>query len=46
MHCYYFLINAKDSHILSTKDNSDIAYEVDIYLTSCGLNDDVKLTKF
>ena len=40
------LCNGKDSHILSAKDNSDIAYEVDIYLTSFGLNDDVMLTKF
>ena len=37
--------NAKDFHILSTKNNSVFAYVVGIYLTSC-LNDDVKLTKF
>ena len=37
---------AKDSHILSTKNNSVFAYLVSIYLTSLGLNDDVKLTKF
>ena len=38
--------NAKDSHILSTKNNSVFAYVVGMYLTSWGLNDDVKLTKF
>ena len=37
---------AKDSHILSTKNNSVFAYVVGIYLTSSGLNDDVKITKF
>ena len=40
------LCNAKDSHILSTKNNSVFAYVVGISLTSLGLNDDVKLTKF
>ena len=39
------LCNAKDSHILSTKNNSVFAYIVGIYL-SCGLNDDVMLTNF
>ena len=34
--------NAKDSYILSTQNNSVFAYVVGI----CGLNDDVKLTKF
>ena len=38
--------NAKDSLILSTKNNSVFAYVVGIYLPSWGLNDDVKLTKF
>ena len=37
---------AKDSHILSTKNNSLLAYVVDMYLTSSGLKDDIKLTKF
>ena len=36
----------KDSHILSTKNNSVFAYVVRIYLTSLGLNDVVKRTKF
>ena len=36
---------AKDSHILSTTNNSVFAYVVGIDLTSGGLNDDVKLTK-
>ena len=40
------LCHAKDSHILSTKNYSVFAYKVSINLTSCGLNDDVKLTKF
>ena len=37
--------NAKDSHILSTKNKSVFAYVADLYLTSRGLNDDIKLTK-
>ena len=37
---------AKDSHILSTKNNSAFADVVSIYLTIGCLNDDVKLTKF
>ena len=57
IHCYFLLIKcknplpckgfsmAKDSHILSTNNNSVFAYVVSIYLTSC-LNDDVKLKKF
>ena len=40
------LCNAKYSHILSTKNNSVFACGVGIYLTSWGLSDDVKLTKF
>ena len=43
---FVFFGNAKDSHILSTKNNSVFAYEVVINLTSWGLKDDVKLTKF
>ena len=35
-----------DFHILSTKNKSVFAYVVCIYLTSRGLNDNVKLTKF
>ena len=37
IHCYFLLIkceNPKDSHILSTKNNSVFAYVVGIYLTS------------
>ena len=37
---------AKDSLISSTIKNSVFAYVVGIYLTSSGLNNDVKLTKF
>ena len=37
---------AKDSHIFSTKNSSVFAYVVSIYLTSLGLNDGIKLTKF
>ena len=42
------LCSAKDSHILSTKNNSVsvFAYVVSIYFTSLCLNDDVKVTKF
>ena len=40
------LCNAKDSHILLTKNNSVFVYVVGINLTSSGLNDDNKLTKF
>ena len=48
IHCYFLLIkcNAKDSHFLSTKNNSVVVYVVGIYLMSSGLSDDVKLTKF
>ena len=48
IHCYFLLTkcDAKDSHIFSTKINSVFDYVVGIYLTSLGLNDDVKLTKF
>ena len=54
IHGYFLLIKcenplhciAKDSHIFSTKNSSVFAHVVGIYLTSCGLNDDVKLTKF
>ena len=37
----FFFCNAKDSHILSTKNISVFAYEVVINLTSWGLKDDV-----
>ena len=42
------LFLAKDSltHFFSTKNNSVFAYVDGIYLSSYGLNDDVKLTKF
>ena len=53
IHCYFLLkkcerilCNAKDSHIFSTKNNSVFANVVSIYLTTRGLNHDVKLTKF
>ena len=38
-------INAKDSHIFSTKITG-FAYVDGIHITSRGFNDDVKLTKF
>ena len=50
IHCYFLLTKCENplqaSHIFSTKINSVFAYVVGIYLTSLGLNDDVKLTKF
>ena len=41
-----FFVDKRILTFYQQKNNSVFAYVVGVYSTSCGLNDDVKLTKF